>query len=280
MKNKSSLIYVFAAAFFCCGNTVLSQKNKEKSLDSALEANTEKWQVKQHSGITGLAKPEFGSYTTLVAEKLDSTVTKTKSKDGSEASYSSYDGWDISKYKTFEKKKFYRMVLGKEADTIEMQFYVHSVSNEKRETMLSKMLRKNDETGESRDATIGYKKNIGGILFTAQSTPAHFFIEDYLSTRQITGNPGQSDPITGGYILIKNDSLYTEPVIQTFGSRKIKFFLELQKGIFINDAKGRHIALLQFGDKPFYVRMFKDIDVDYQDAIASFFAVIIGCWSL
>ncbi len=279
MKNKSFVVCVFATVFIFLSNTSFSQKNKERPLDSALEANSEKWKVKEHKGIAGMAKPEFGLYSILAAEKLDSPVVRKKIKNGSEASYSGYDGWDISKYETFEKTKFYRAFLGKEMDTIEIQFYIHSVSNEKRQTMLGKMLSKNDEFAESKDATLGYKKNIEGILVTnVESTFGHFFIDDYISNRQITNdNPGQNDLITSGYILIKNDSLFTEPVMEKFGNPKSKFFFQIQKGIFMNDANGKHLALLQFGnDQPFYVRIANDLEAVYKDAIASFFAVIIG----
>ena len=128
MKFKFSIFYSFTTVFLFFRKVTFSQKNKEKSLDSTLEANSERWNVKQHRNLTGIAKPEFGIYTTLVAEKLDSPVTKKKTKDssGAEISYSD-NGWDISKYQTVEKKKFYRMVLSREQDTTEIQFYIHSI---------------------------------------------------------------------------------------------------------------------------------------------------------
>ena len=284
MKNKSVIVCVFAAVFIFLSNTSFSQKNKEKVLDSALEATSEKWKVKEHQRIGGIGRPEFGLYSTLVAEKLDSPVLKKKRKDtlGTEVSFSSDEGWDISKFKIFEKKKFYRMVIGKETDTIEMQFYIHSVSHEKRQTFLGSLLSKDDKDNpdnNEKNVTLGYQKNIEGILLTAgDSVTAHFLIEDYLSSTQITKTaPSQSDPITIGYILIQKDSLYTEPILQKFGDPKSKYFVQWQTGIFMNDVNGKHLALLQFGnDQPFYVRIAKDLDAVYKDAIASFFAVIIG----
>lgn|SRR6185312_11464124 len=282
MKHKSFPFYALAGAFFFCNSVAFSQSNKYKSLDSTLESNSEKWKVKEHKGIAGIAKPEFGPYTTLVAEKLDSPVIKKKTKDssGAEISYSDA-GWDLSKYQTVEKKKFYRMVLCRDHDTTELQFYIHSVSAERKQTVLGKMLSKNDEgTG----ATLNYQKNIEGIILSDnESLRAHFFIEDYVSSRQIEhSNPQQNNPTTRGYILIKNDSLFTEPVMQTFGNSKSNFFMQLQIGVFMNDVNGAHIALLQFGgdppfgDEKFYIRIRRDIDGDRQDAIAAFFAAIIG----
>ncbi len=282
MNRKSFSFYVLTGACLFCNSVVFSQKNKEKSLDSTLEATSEKWKVKEHKGIAGIAKPEFGPYTTLVAEKLDSPVIKKKTKDssGAEISYSDA-GWDLIKYQTVEKKKFYRMVLGRDQDTIELQFYIHSVSAERKQTVLGKMLSKNDKgTGATRN----YQKNIEGIILLGiESIQAHFFIEDYVSSRQIEhNNPQQNNPTTHGYILIGKDSLFTEPVMQTFGNPKSNFFMQWQKGIFMNDINGTHIALLQFGsdqpygDEKFYIRIRRDIDGNRQDAIAAFFAAIIG----
>lgn len=276
MKHKSFPFYVLTGAFLFCNSVAFSQKNKDKSLDSTLETNSEKWKVKEHKGIVGIAKPEFGPYTTLVAEKVDSPVIKKKTKDssGAEISYSDA-GWDLSKYQTVEKKKFYRMILGSEQDTTELQFYIHSVSAERKQTVLGRMMNKNDEgTG----AMLNYQKHIEGIILSGnESIQARFFIEDYVTSRQIEhNNPQQYNPTTHGYILIKNDSLFTEPVMQTFGNPKSNFFMQLQIGVFMNDVNGAHIALLQFGGEKFYIRIRRDIDGNRQDAVAAFFAAIIG----
>lgn len=140
--KKTLIVYLFTYSLVFFGDAAFAQKNKEKPLDSALEANSEKWKVKANSGLFGITKPEFGPYTTLLAEKLDSPVIRTKSKEGSSSDVSiSRAGWDwdISKYKTFTKKKFYHMVLGKETDTIELQFYIHTISLEKQQTFLGKI---------------------------------------------------------------------------------------------------------------------------------------------
>ncbi|MEO6844996.1 MAG: hypothetical protein ABI184_07480 [Ginsengibacter sp.] len=277
MKNKSFLFYVLTAVFFFCNSVAFSQKNKDKSLDSTLEANSEKWKVKEHKRIGATAKPEFGFYTTLVAEKLDSPVIKKKTKDSSGASIGYSDaGWDISKNVTVEKKKFYRMVLGRQEDTTEIQFYIHTVSAEKRQTVLGKILSNNNE---GKDGILKYQKNIEGFIFNfSGSTRSRFFMDDYVSATQTTSdNPGQGNPITGGYILTKTDSLFTEPVIESFGNSKSQFFMQWQKGIYMKDMKGTHVALLQFGGgQPFYIWIRRDLDAYSQDAIAAFFAVIIG----
>ena len=71
--------------------------------------------------------------------------------------------WDISKFETVEKKKFYRMLVTKDADTAELLFSIYSVAVEKNQTFLGKMLSKNDE---GKNATLSYKKNIAGIIVT------------------------------------------------------------------------------------------------------------------
>lgn len=280
MKNKSFIYFALTAIIFFGSTAAFSQKSKDESLDSALNANSEKWKVKEHRRIGGIAKPEFGNYATLVSEKMDSPVIKKKRKDslGTEVSFSD-DGWDISKYKTFEKKKFYRMVLGRESDTFEMQFSIHTISSEKRQTVLGRMLSKNDE---GKDAILKYQKNIEGFIFAGNgSTYSHFFMDDYVSSSQITGdNPGQGNLITSGYILTKADSLFTEPVVESFGNSK-RFSMQWQKGIYMNDMNGTHIALLQFGvSQPFYIWIRRDLDAISQDAIAAFFAVLIGAKDL
>lgn len=59
---------------------------------------------------------------------------------------------------------------------------------------------------------------------SGESVPARFFLEDYVSSRRITKDPAEREPITRGYILIKDDSLFTEPVMHTFGNPKNNFF--------------------------------------------------------
>jgi len=283
MKEKCFLCgLLIVSSFFC--HMAFSQKNKEKFPDSALEANSEKWKVKQHRGLFGFAKPEFGPYATIEAQKLDSAVIRKITKDSSETGGSiSREGWDwdISKFETVEKKKFYRIRVTKDEDTAELLFSIYSVAVEKNQTILGKMLSKNDE---DKNATLSYKKNIAGILVTRfNPTPFRFFIEDFLSTRQTSGNYAEGKAeITRGYVLTGEDSLFTEPIMQTIGNPKDKFFLEWQKGIFVNDGKSIHIAALKFGDGqlPFCIWMRKDLENAHQQAIASLFALLIAVMNL
>lgn len=77
--------------------------------DSVLLANSEKWNVKQNKGLFGLSKPAFGPYITLNVKKIDSPLTKKKTKDSSYtgAEISSTDAdMDQSRFLTIEKTKF------------------------------------------------------------------------------------------------------------------------------------------------------------------------------
>ena len=103
MKTNCITTSFFAALLFYSSHA-FCQKNKSKPLDSALEANSEKWKVKLHKGMFGMANPEFGPFSTDF-EKLDSTVLRKRTKEGSYSGASissdSWD-WDFSKYETVE----------------------------------------------------------------------------------------------------------------------------------------------------------------------------------
>ena len=276
--------YILTMALFLGSSICFSQKGKEKSLDSVLESNSEKWKVKQHRPMFGIAKPSFGTYTTIDAKKLDSPVIRRKTKDGSatEINFSS-QGWDldISKFKTFEKRKVYMMKMATDEDTVEIAFAVHAISKEKSQTLAGKLLSKNDE---GKDETLAYKKIISGIIMTGfDSTYPKFYLEDYLSTRQTTDNFSENkSTITRGYILAANDSLFTEPIMHSIDKPTGKYFFEWQKGIFINRINDTHIAALKFtdGQSPFYIWIRKDIESRLQQAIAAFFTVLIGTTEL
>ena len=180
--------------------------------DSVMAAKSEKWQVKQHKGLFGLSKPDFGSFATLGVTRFDSTVTKKKTKDSSytdaEISGEGID-IDLSKFMTIEKRKFYKLQLATNADTIEAVFSISSVSIEKRQTFLGKMLSKNDE---GKDMLLSYNRNVKGIIKTGiDSMQWEFLIENFTSgSRVIGGNSSAAASISDGYLKNDNDSLYMQ----------------------------------------------------------------------
>ena len=282
MKTNYASTVLFFSVFLLCSYPVVAQKNKAKPIDSALEANSEKWKVKLHKGMFGMAKPEFGPYATTDIEKLDSPVLNKRTKEGSYngaiITSESWD-WDFSKYQIVEKKKAFRMLIRKEADTTEVLFSVYSVSHDKQLTFFGDIMSKNDD---GKNLTLGYKKNISGIMAAGiNSVPWRFFIEDTFSRSETaSGNFNDSKRLTRWYIITEDDSLFTEPIIQQVGKPGDKYSWEWQKGIFVSDAKRDRIAALKFGaagdlSNPFYAWIRKDIQPAKQDAIASLFALLM-----
>ncbi|NJO24606.1 MAG: hypothetical protein HC867_00715 [Bacteroidia bacterium] len=266
MKKKDLLIVLFLATLFLNCITVFCQESNRISPDSVMHANSEKWKVKQNKGLFGLAKPEFGPYVTHEVAKLDSPVIKKKTKDSSWAGAeitSSGTDIDISKFLTIEKTKFYRLLLGQQSDTAETVFSISSVSVEKKQTFLGKLLSKKDE---GKDAVLDYSRDISGIILTGiDETPWNFFLDDYRSgSRQTAGNFHPSASISNGYLKNKTDSLY------------ITLFSRYEADITFVNSRGEHLAALKFKQNPVYMWIRNDIEASYQQAIAAVFAVIIA----
>ena len=211
---------VFLAVLILYSQCLSAQKNKSAPLDSALEANSEKWKVKLHKGF-GMGKPEFGPYATLNVGKVDSPVLRKKTKEGS------YTGaiitgegwdWDFSKYQMVEKRKAYTMQISGDADTTELLFSMYTVSHDKQLTFLGEMLSKNDE---GKNQTLGYKKNVSGIISTGlDSLPWRFLIEDTSGSNGTSPGFG-STTTTRAYVIAGDDSLFTEPIVQHVGKPEV-----------------------------------------------------------
>ena len=260
--------------------TSFCQKNKQP-LDSSLEARSEKWKVKLHRGMFGLAKPEFGPYSTLDLQKLDSPVLRKRTKQGSYAGASfSSDGWDwdFSKYQTVEKRKAYSAIVTAATDTAELLFSIYQVSKEKKLTFPGELMSKNDE---GKNQVLGVKTFVSGIGATSYDTlPWRFFIVDSIGAKE-EAVPMQAAKFTSAYIITSDDSLFTEPILSQIGSPGSKFFFEWQGGVFMNDVHMRHIAALKFGtagdlSNPFLAWIRNDIAPAKQHAIASVFALMIS----
>ncbi|MBN8787877.1 MAG: hypothetical protein J0I84_12360 [Terrimonas sp.] len=242
--------------------------------DAELLAHSQKWKIKLHRPMFGMAKPELGPYITTNFEKLDSPVLRKRIKEssyiGGEGNFSGGWDWDISRYETVEKRKAYRMIVVAETDSTEMLFSIYRISQEKNLTFLGELLSKNDE---GKNVTLGFKTNISGILATGVGLPLRFLIYDS-TVNNNNSYPGNKERITGWYLLTGNDSLYTEPVM-TPG----KVFSD--QGVFVKDGKDKRIAALKFGvagnlSFPYYAWIRNDIEPDRQHAIASLFALMVS----
>jgi len=271
MKRKLYLVF-FCVSYFCCSAQIQ---------DTALLAHSDKWKVKLHRGMFGLAKPEFGPYSTLDLQKLDSPVLHKRTKEGSYtgASFSS-DGWDwdISKYQTVEKRKAYSTLITAGTDTAELLFSIYRISNEKNLTFIGELMSKNEE---GKNQVLGVKTYVSGIGTASYDTLAwRFFIEDSTGTKEETALT-QAAKFTRAYIITSDDSLFTEPMPSHVGSPGSKFFFEWQGGVFVNSTNMKHIAALKFGtpgdlSNPFLAWIRNDIAPAKQHAIAAVFALMIS----
>ena len=238
----------------------------QRDEDSVLLANSEKWSVRQHKGLFGLSKPEFGAFTTLEVARFDSAVTKKRARDGSvlEADFSS-EGTDIdhSKFLTITKTKFYRLMVGANPDQVESVFAISSVSKEKKQTFLGKMLSKNDE---GKDVVLSYNRDVSGIIKSENDDPQwEFFIDDFTSGgRQTATNYRPAASISSGYIKSEHDSL------------DMQLHSSFSADLVLVNKKGEHVAAIEYKQKPLNAWIRKDIDNSHRKAIAALFAVIFA----
>lgn len=255
-------MFICSVTLSWCSTSLFCQVNE----DSAMLEHSEKWTVKQHKGLFGLSKPGFGTYTTIDVEKIDSPVIKKKTKTGSyvgaEMSSSGTD-IDISKFLTIEKTKFYKLSLGTSSNTAEAVFGISSVSHEKRQTFLGKMMSKKDD---GKDVVLDYNRDVPGTIKTGiDSLGWNFFIDNFVSGgRQTEASFFPVASIAGGYLKNEQDSFY----MQTYSS--------FAADIILINQKGEHLAGLAFNQKHPDVWIRNDINQSCQQAIATFFAVIFA----
>jgi len=285
MKRIFSNTILFTIALLFSNNPSFCQKNKQKPIDTVLEAHSERWKIKLHRGMFGMAKPEFGPFSTIDLNKVDSPVLRKKKKEGSsmEASYSSGEGWDwdFSKYQTVEKRKAYNMLVGWGSDTAELLFSIDQVSHEKNLTFFGELMSKDDE-GKNR--ILGYKTNVSGVGITSSdSLPWRFFIQDSFGTKEDVA-PGVPRS-TSFFLITQTDSLFTEPILSTIGLPGSKFSWERQTGVLVKTAKGEKLAALKFGtpgdlSNVSYAWIRNDLQKSQQHAIASVLALLISAKSV
>src|SRR6478672_1464216 len=106
-KAWTLLLFTIALCFSSCLH-VFCQQNE----DSILLARSEQWKVKLNKGMFGLAKSQFGPYTTTAITKAGIPTTKKKTKEGSDFDADiSGEGvdFDQSKYLAIAKTKNYKI---------------------------------------------------------------------------------------------------------------------------------------------------------------------------
>ena len=262
------------------------QHNKHMSLNPSLEANSEEWKVKENKKMFGgISKPEFGPYTTLIAEKLDTPVIKKRTREGSafelklgyDAEIETGKGADIdmSKKVSIQKTKFFRLLLSNGEDSSDALFSLLTISKEKKQTILGKVLSKKDE---GKDQVLSYSSFINGIITTNDNTnPWDFY---YTSSSSDNYDPYSNDttktPGLSGYLKNNSDSLYIEPISFSMGNKY--FPVNYTEGFAVINKKGQHVAALQFkkNDNKSIIWIRKDLEAYYRQAISSFLAVLVA----
>lgn len=253
---------IILAMLLSFGKNSYSQVNE----DSMMRANSEEWKVLPKKGLFGLSKPIFGNYITKEVSRLDSPINRKRSRDSSsfdmEFSGSGND-MDISKYVTIKKTKWYKLLLATDSSTTSAVFSIASVSKEKKQTFLGKMLSKNDE---GKNEVLSYMRDVPGFIFTGDSSVAwEFFISNFTSgSGQNAGPFSIAASISSGYLRNDNDSLFMQ-IYSSFSADMV-----------LVNKSGEHLAALKFKQKPITAWIRKDIDPSHRNAIASLFAVIIA----
>jgi len=259
MHNNCTLLV--ACIVLVAGSLTSRAKQNE---DSSLTNSANHWRVKQNRGLFGLAKPDFGPFTTLKAAKLDSAVIRKKKVDsryiGGQFGGDSA-GLDISKLLTIEKTTFYTLWLGNGNDTTTAIFSIDAVSHEKRQTFLSRLFSNTD-----RDEVIDYNRTVKGTIATTHDSAASAFLLERFTSggRQTVANPFPFASIGGGYLTADGDTL------------RLETHSAFAVGITLTNPQGQHMAVLAFNQTHPEIWIRNDTNEKDLKAIATLFAVIIS----
>ena len=175
-----------------------------------------------------------------------------------------YDGHDLdhSKYMTVQKTKWYKLSLAGDTVTMNATFFIASVSKEKKQTFLGKVLSKNDE---GKDEELSYTRDVPGLISTGSNSASwKFLIDNFTSGSRQTRSSFGSASISSGYLQNESDSLY------------MQLYSSFAADLVLVNRNGEHVAALKFKQKPLSAWIRNDLDSSHCDAIAALFAVIIA----
>lgn len=233
--------------------------------DSVMIANSMQLKIEPKKGLFGLSKPTFGNFTTLSVNKMDSGFHKKKTKDSSSFELELGGGehdMDQMKYMTIQKTKWYKLLLASDSGTTSAVFAISSVSKEKKQTFLGKILSKNDE---GKDEVLHYSRDVPGFISADGNDTWQFLLANFSKGSGQSGYPFISGAsISSGYLKSEVDSL------------RMQIYSSFSADLVLINGKGDHVAALKFKQKPFYTWIRNDIDKNYRNAIAGLFAVIIS----
>jgi hypothetical protein len=145
-------------------------------------------------------------------------------------------------------------------DTMEAIFHIESRSKEKRQTVLGRLMSK-EEAGKT---ILDYNRDVRGVI-TTENESWEFFIDNFSpSGRRGSSNTYFSASISDGYLKNKKDSLV------------IRVSLSFDADIRLVDELGACPAALKFVQKPMFVWIQNGVEPSQRNAIAAFFAVVIA----
>lgn len=241
---------LFGFIFLLCFRPAFSQV----TVDATQAA--ERWPVKKHRGVFGLAKPDFGPYHTLAVYKLDSAAMRKKTKEGTavQGSVSSSGlGLDMTKRQTIEKRVYYELQLATGSDTTEATFLIASTSREEKQTMVGKLFSKSDD---NTSPILSYTRDVSGAIQVGSSdAPWRFFIDNYSS--------GPYASFGTAWLKKGDDSIFVKR--RAAGATG-----------FYSAGDDEPLALLQQNDTKLYVSFANDNNLFRQRAVAALLAVLVS----
>jgi len=305
--KKSNLLSVFCMTIFALffRSVGYCQKNAPSPWDPALEANCDKWKLITRNKMFGATgKVEFGPYSVVSIEKLDSPFNKVKTIDGAELALDpGYDAWikngpkadtDLTRKMNSEKSAYSHILLAKGTDTTEIFSSLFSIAKyyyvkEKKVIFLpdlsDNLLGITNE--ENTHSLIGNMRVINGfILSNTDSVLWNFFFTsvwgDIIKNAQPDSSRNEANHSSNyikGYLKNRNDSIHVSLVTSMYiykllGKYDTTYF---DAGFELVNQKGQHLAAYKKKSmdyqSPYYIWMQKDLDNSYRRAIASFLAI-------
>jgi hypothetical protein len=254
MKTPLSLLAMLMVILCCLPVNKVHAQQTSFPQDKGETFRSENWRVKENRKVFGISQPAFGPYTTTIAEKLDSQKVKKKTNEGVwfESEIGSGSGVDVMKDMTIQTKKYYRMQVAQGTDTAEAVFSVLLTSKEKRQTVLGKILSKDDE---DKDGVIDSYLDLAGEINSGKEPAGWKFVVNH--HKRLFG-------FGSAYLKNDQDSMYTK---------------DAGNQIVLVNGKGEQCAGLRFPgmtSTKFYTWIRNDQPVALRSSIATLFAVIIG----
>ena len=297
-KNYALSLLCLATSLMSSWPAAFSQKNKTSPWDTALQANSEKWKVVSHQKMFGeVSKVEFGPFSTITIEKLDSPVHKIKTKEGADLNVDlGYDAEtdhgvdvDLTRKIITQKSKYYRMLLAASVDTVESLCSLISISKDEKQTVggaaLKTLLHGHYESEEGGGGMVGYLEVVNGFIVTpASGTLYKFYFTlgrgDNNNVPTSSFQSGSSSYLSG-YLHNNDDSMQITPVISTVITKLFGKYdtLSFEEGFDLVNEKGEHLATYQLigaDKKSPYVWLHNDLNDSDRQAIASFLAIVIA----